>query len=313
MEKIVVGSRESILAVAQSRLVMEYLEKTHPEMSVRLVTMKTLGDKILDRTLDKIGGKGLFVKELDKALREKEADITVHSLKDMPQEIPEDLPLVAFSVREDPRDVLVLPEGRTELDKSLPIGSSSSRRVLQLARLFPDMEVKPVRGNVQTRLRKLDEGQYSALVLAGAGLRRLGLEHRIFRYFEPEEMIPACGQGIIAVQGRKELREELEKLLSGFESREAHLAALMERSFVHALGGDCSSPIAAFARPVSSSAEETVFRFDGLYQDERTGAVKSGWLQTTFASGAGSEELFARAEAAGSSLAEKIMREGPAD
>ena len=172
-KKVIIGSRESRLAVIQSEMVRDYILSYNKDCEVELLTMKTTGDKILDRTLDKVGGKGLFVKELDKALLEKKSQLSVHSLKDMPMEVPEELPLLAFSRREDPRDVLVLPEGIKELDESKPIGCSSLRRTLQLKELYPNMEFKSVRGNVQTRLKKLDEGQYSALVLAAAGLKRL--------------------------------------------------------------------------------------------------------------------------------------------
>ena len=181
--KIRVGSRESALAVIQSRMVMDAIRQAVPDAELELVTMKTTGDRILDRPLDQIGGKGLFVKELDHVLRDGRVDFTVHSLKDMPMDVPEDLPLAAFSRREDPRDVLVLAEGASQLDPSRPIGCSSRRRQLQLKALFPRMEVMPVRGNVQTRLNKLQDGEYSALVLAAAGLKRLGLEGRISRYF----------------------------------------------------------------------------------------------------------------------------------
>ena len=198
--KIRFGSRESRLAVIQSRMVMDAVQAADPQAELELVTMKTTGDRILDRTLDQIGGKGLFVKELDLALREGKVDFTVHSLKDMPMQTPEDLPLVAFSKRADPRDVLVLPEGAAELDREKPIGCSSRRRQLQLQKLYPGFDIQPIRGNVQTRLRKLDEGQYCALVLAAAGLKRLGLEHRIHRYFSTEEILPAAGQAILAVQ-----------------------------------------------------------------------------------------------------------------
>ena len=191
--KIRVGSRESRLAVIQSELLMEAVKAAHPEIALELVTMKTTGDKILDRTLDKVGGKGLFAKELDAALGDGRVDVTVHSCKDLPMEENPALPLVAFSRREDPRDVLVLPEGVRELDFSKPIGCASLRRKMQLEQLFPQATVAPVRGNVLTRLRKLDEGQYAALVLAGAGLKRLGLEGRICRWFSTEEILPAAG------------------------------------------------------------------------------------------------------------------------
>ena len=242
--KIRIGSRESKLAVIQSRMVMEAITAQDPRIELELVTMKTTGDRILNKTLDKIGGKGLFVKELDQALRDGRADFTVHSLKDMPMEVPEDLPLAAFSRREDPRDALVLPEGVTELDPSKPIGCSSLRRKLQLEQLFPQMEIRPVRGNVQTRLAKLQAGEFSALVLAAAGLKRLGLENRISRFFTTEEILPAAGQGILAVQTRAGMDTGC---LAGFHDPDTACCALAERAFVRTLDGGCSSPVAAYA------------------------------------------------------------------
>ena len=200
--KVTIGSRESKLAVIQTEMVKAYIEAHCPDIQIDVLTMKTTGDVILDRTLDQVGGKGLFVKELDKALMDKRSDLSVHSLKDMPMEVSEDLPLVAFSKREDPRDVLVLPEGVSELKFDKPIGCSSKRRILQLQELYPQATFAAVRGNVLSRLRKLDEGNFSALILAAAGLKRLGLEERISRFLEPEEMIPAAGQGILGIQGR---------------------------------------------------------------------------------------------------------------
>lgn len=260
MKTIRVGSRESKLAVIQSELVMEGIKELHPDIALELVTMKTTGDKILDRTLDKIGGKGLFVKELDAALLDGRVDLTVHSCKDLPMEEDPAIPLAGFSKREDPRDVLVLPQGVTELDPAKPIGCASARRTVQLKTLFPHMEVAPVRGNVLTRLRKLDEGQYSALVLAAAGLKRLGLEGRITRYFTVEEMIPAAGQGILALQTRA--GEDL-SYLAGVVDEEGTLCARAERAFVRRLGGGCSAPIAAHA----VIAGETI-TLTGLYVDE---------------------------------------------
>jgi hydroxymethylbilane synthase len=169
-----VGSRESLLAVAQSMTLVDYLRRALPNVEVTLMTMKTTGDRIQDRTLDKVGGKGLFVKELDAALREGRADLSVHSLKDVPMQTPEDLPLVGFSRREDPRDALVLPEGVRALKRGGVIGTSSLRRALQLKKLFPECGIRPVRGNLQTRLSKLDEGQFDAIVLAAAGIRLIG-------------------------------------------------------------------------------------------------------------------------------------------
>lgn len=268
--KIRIGSRESALAVIQSQMVMDAIARTVPDAELELVTMKTTGDRILDKTLDQIGGKGLFVKELDQALRDGRADFTVHSLKDMPMEVPEDLPLAAFSKREDPRDVLVLPEGVTELDPAKPIGCSSRRRQLQLKELFPDMDIRPVRGNVQTRLKKLQDGEFSALVLAAAGLKRLGLEDRISRYFYPEEMLPAAGQGILAVQTRQGVDTAC---LAAVHDPDAACCALAERAFVRALDGGCSSPVAAYA-----VAEGETLTLTGLYVSPDETVVRKGSL-----------------------------------
>ena len=268
MRKVVIGSRESRLAVIQSEIVKKYIEEQNPDIQVEILTMKTTGDIILDRTLGKIGGKGLFVKELDKALLEKRSDISVHSLKDMPMEVSGELPLAAYSRREDPRDVLVLPKGREIMDKTKPIGCSSLRRILQLKELFPDMAFKSVRGNVLTRLRKLDDGEYGALVLAAAGLKRLGLEERISRYFTVSEIIPAAGQGILAVQGRA---VEDFSYLADFQDQEAAWAATAERAFVRYLDGGCASPVAAHGQV---QGEE--LNLLGLYYDEETGKYKRG-------------------------------------
>lgn len=276
--RIKFGSRESELAIIQSELVMGPIRDANPHISVELVTMKTTGDKILDRTLDQIGGKGLFVKELDQALRDGRADFTIHSLKDVPMEVPEDLPLVAFSQREDPRDCLVLPMGQTQLDKTKPIGCASKRRQLQLKALYPDMEVRPIRGNIQTRLAKLDSGEYAALVLAAAGLKRLGLESRIHRCFSTNEILPAAGQGILAVQTRRGTDCSCLKLIHDWNSA---WCAMAERSFVRTLGGGCSSPVAAYARidgelmtltGLYVSPDETVIRKADIIGNPQQGA-----------------------------------------
>lgn len=266
--KIRFGSRDSRLAVIQSRMVMEAVQQACPQAEQELVTMKTTGDKILDKTLDQIGGKGLFVKELDLALRDGRVDFTVHSLKDMPMETPEDLPLAAFSKRADPRDVLVLPEGVSELRPGKPIGCSSRRRQLQLKALYPDFDIAPVRGNVQTRLRKLDEGQYSALVLAAAGLKRLGLESRISRFFSTEEILPAAGQAILAVQTRKGTDTSV---LRTFHDEASAACALAERAFVRELDGGCTSPVAAYAQ-----AEDGKLLLTGLYVSPDETVIRRG-------------------------------------
>ncbi len=222
-DNIKIGSRDSELAVKQAQQVMELI--TRP---TELITMKTTGDMVLDKTLDKVGGKGLFVKELDQALIDKRVDFTVHSLKDVPMDLPKELPLLAFPVREDVRDVLVLPKGTTEHDLTKPIGCSSARRRIQLKRLL------------LTRLNKLDNsGEFGALVLAAAGLHRLGLKDRISRYFTIEEILPAAGQGILALQGRNNYQPGW---LERVDHPEIHSCAIAERTFVRTMGGGFVNP-----------------------------------------------------------------------
>ena len=191
-----------------------------------------------------MGGKGLFTKELEQALFAGEIDLIVHSMKDVPMQVDGLIPLVGVTAREDPRDALVLPAGASRMDAGRPVGCSSRRRAIQLLALHPEWTVESVRGNVQTRLRKLDEGQFGALVLAAAGLKRLGLEARVSACFSPEEMLPAACQGILALQARADFDRSL---LSGAADGETWQIAAAERSFVRALDGGCTSPVAAHA------------------------------------------------------------------
>lgn len=266
METIRIGSRESRLAVIQTELVAEQLKRALPEAQIEIVTMKTTGDLILNQPLHQIGGKGLFVKELDLALQEKRCDLTVHSLKDMPMELPKELPILAFTRREDPRDVLVLREGLDNLPHCPVIGTGSKRRQLQAAALFPDAEFRGIRGNLGTRLKKLDRGEYDALILAAAGLKRQGLSGRISRVFTVDEIIPSAGQGILAVQGREGSGFEYMKSM---DDREARTAALAERAFVRTLDGGCSLPTAAYAQ-----IEGETIHLRGLYYDEMKDAYR---------------------------------------
>ncbi|MCI6060929.1 MAG: hydroxymethylbilane synthase [Dorea sp.] len=269
MKKVVrIGSRESKLAVWQAEHVAHMIEQAHPEIEVQIITMKTTGDRILDRNLDQVGGKGLFVKELDIALMEKRTDLSVHSLKDMPMEVPETLPILAYSKREDPRDVILFRKG---IDTVKVIGSSSRRRQVQLEKLYPDCTFTGMRGNVQTRLRKLEEGMCDATVLAMAGLKRLGMESAAGRILDPEEVIPAAGQGILAVQGRA---GEDYYYLDCVMDKDGRTAALAERAFVRMLDGGCSSPIAAYAQ----IADGQVI-LSGLYYNEETGSYIVGKKQ----------------------------------
>ncbi len=243
----------------QAEIVIDSIKKFDKSIDISLLTMKTTGDVILDKSLDKIGGKGLFVKELDNALYENRADITVHSYKDMPMKIDEKLPIVAVSKREDPRDVLILPKGIDTLDKTKPIGCSSKRRQIQLKKIFPDMDVAPIRGNVQTRLEKLDNGEFSALVLAYAGIIRLSLQERVSRIFSTNEIIPAACQGVICVQSKQNTDTSF---LSDFNCKESMLITSAERAFVRTLDGGCSSPVAAFAIIDGDFIELTGFYVD---------------------------------------------------
>ncbi|NCB05046.1 MAG: hydroxymethylbilane synthase [Clostridia bacterium] len=260
MKQIRLGSRESRLAVIQAELVRDALQRVHPDWDVIIKTYKTMGDKILDRPLDKIGGKGLFTKELELELLSGEIDLIVHSLKDVPMQVDARIPIVGVMTREDERDALVLPKGENALDLGKLIGCSSKRRALQLRALYPGCMVAPVRGNVLTRLEKLDSGQFGALVLAAAGLKRLSLEGRITRLFSPEEMLPAACQGVLALQARAEFDRSV---LLGVCDEQAHKLALAERSFVRMLDGGCSSPVAAHA--VQAGEEVTL---TGLYVEE---------------------------------------------
>lgn len=269
-KRVRIGSRESQLAMWQAKYIAEQIERANPYIEVEIVAMKTTGDRILDRNLDQIGGKGLFVKELDIALMEKRTDLSVHSLKDMPMEINGELPVVAYSRREDPRDVLICRKGiRWENIRS--IGTSSPRRRVQLVQMFPNSIYMGMRGNIQTRLRKLQEGQCDATVLAMAGLKRLGIDRYMEKIFEPDELLPAAGQGILAVQGRA---GENYDYLECVEDREGRTAAYAERAFVCMLGGGCHSPVAAYA-----SIKGEQIRLKGLYYHEKTGECITGVLE----------------------------------
>lgn len=255
-----IGSRESLLAVRQAEIIRDQIMDSDPEVSVEIITMKTTGDRILDKSLAKIGGKGLFVKELDRALMDGRIDIAVHSLKDMPMEVIPEFPILAYGRREDPRDVILYRPGLEALPEQAVIGTSSRRRMLQMQRLYPDCTFREIRGNVQTRLKKLETEGYDGTILAAAGLKRLGMEQVISRYLSVDEMIPAAGQGILAVQGRK---GENYGWIDRIDDRESRAAALAERQFIRVTGGDCTSPCAAHAQ-VSGNE----LRLTGLYYSE---------------------------------------------
>ena len=199
------GSRESRLAVIQSEIVKQLIESNHQEIQVEIVTMKTSGDRILDKALYEVGGKGLFVKELDTALRNKTVDIAVHSMKDLPMEIPDDLPVVACTKREDPRDVLIYRPGLSELPDAPVIGTSSRRRILQASQLYPGCICRNLRGNVQTRMQKLEDGEYDGIILAAAGIKRLGLDLPGRRILSTKKCCLQAGEYGGTGQGRRRL------------------------------------------------------------------------------------------------------------
>lgn len=247
LSNIVIATRESRLALWQAEHVQALLqERGH---TVSLLGLTTTGDQILDRSLSKVGGKGLFVKELELALEEGRADIAVHSLKDVPMDLPEGFALACVLEREDPRDALVSPRYASldELPQGAVVGTSSLRRVVLLRALRPDVRIEPLRGNLDTRLRKLDEGQYDAIVLAAAGLKRLGLESRIRVAFDPDTMLPAAGQGALGIEVRAD-RADLIELLGSLAHRGDFLSTAAERAVSRAMGGSCSMPLAAHAR-----------------------------------------------------------------
>ena len=258
---IVIATRESRLALWQAEHVKALLEaRGH---SVQLLGMTTKGDQILDKSLSKVGGKGLFVKELEMALADGRADIAVHSLKDVPMELPDGFALACVMEREDARDAFVSPHhARLEdLPQGAVVGTSSLRRQVLLQALRPDLQIKPLRGNLDTRLRKLDEGQFDGIVLAAAGLKRLGLQSRIRTEFAPEQMLPAAGQGALGIEvrtGRSDLMEALAPL--------AHLPTWIrvtaERAVSRCMGGSCSMPLAAHAR-----LEGTQLHLDAAWGD----------------------------------------------
>lgn len=264
---LVIGSRGSKLALTQAGMIKAGLEALNPSIGVRIEIIKTSGDVKTD-PLSVIGGKGVFTKELEEALLDGRIDIAVHSLKDLPTVVPERLVVAAICKREDPRDALVLgrklESSKATLDalaKGATIGTSSPRRLAQLQHLRGDLVVRDLRGNVDTRLRKLDEGQYDALVLACAGLRRLRLEHRISAPLPASQMLPAVGQGALGIETRADDEGTID-VVSKLDHKFTRLACLAERAFLRSLGGGCQLPIAAYA-----VVREKRIRLDGLVAD----------------------------------------------
>ena len=243
---LTIATRESRLALWQAHHLQDLLQSRG--CKVAILGMTTQGDQILDRSLSKVGGKGLFVKELEVALEEGRADLAVHSLKDVPMDMPEGFALACVMEREDPRDAWVSPHFATlqDLPQGAVVGTSSLRRTVLLRALRPDLQIEPLRGNLDTRLRKLDEGQYAGIVLAAAGLKRLGLADRIRHIFSTIEMLPAAGQGALGIEIRS-ARDDVSDLLAPLAHQTTWLAVAAERAVSRAMGGSCSMPLAAHA------------------------------------------------------------------
>lgn len=246
--RVRIATRKSPLAIWQAEHVAQALRKARPGLSVELIGMSTQGDKILDTPLAKLGGKGLFVKELEQGMLENRADIAVHSMKDVPVDLPDGLHLPVIMKREDPRDAFVSNNFKalSTLHKGAVVGTSSLRRQCQLADMYPDLQIAPLRGNVNTRLRKLDEGAYDALILASAGLKRLGFAERITAFIEPEASLPAIGQGAIGIECRQE-DTRLNELLQLLHHESSACCIRAERAMNRRLMGGCQVPIAGFA------------------------------------------------------------------
>lgn len=246
--KIKVGTRGSRLALTQTNHVIDMLKKAHPGLEAETVIIKTKGDKILNMPLDKIGDKGLFVKEIETALLSGDIDMAVHSMKDMPTEQPEGLTIVAPPAREDARDALILREGLNSLD-DIPeggrIGTGAIRRISQILKHRPDLKFEPIRGNVETRMNKIETEGLDGVVLAAAGLKRLDLEHRITQMLDLDTVLPSPAQGILAIECRENDGTMLE-LLKAIQNDEAHIQARGERTFLEAVNGGCHIPVGAY-------------------------------------------------------------------
>ena len=247
-QHIKIGTRGSLLATTQSTWVKNQIESQHPQTTVELVKIVTKGDKILDVPLAKVGGKGLFVKEIEEALLRKDVDLAVHSMKDVPSELPDELHLGIIPLRENPFDAFISNKygSLNELPEGAKVGTSSLRRRAQLAAIRPDLDIEDLRGNLDTRLRKLDEELYDAIILAAAGLNRLGMSNRATDYFTSVDMLPAVGQGALGIELRKD-DSELLAGLSFLNDDKTTVAVAAERSFLIRLEGGCQVPIGAFA------------------------------------------------------------------
>lgn len=294
MRQIKVGTRQSALALTQTNWVCSRLESLYPGLSIRVEKIVTKGDRILGVMLSKVGGKGLFVKEIEQALLDGTIDFAVHSMKDMPAEMPEGLMIAAVPEREDPRDVLVTRDGRSfcELPKRARIGTSSLRRAAQLKAARPDFEIVPLRGNIDTRLRKLEEDGLDAIVLAAAGLSRMGWLNRATERLSVDICIPAVGQGALAIQCRSD-DGEIRDLLAALDHLPTRMEVAAERAFLGRLDGGCQVPIGGFAE-----YQDRMLSLRGM-----VGTPDGETLLKDFAEGENPEEI-------GLQVAEKLLDKG---
>ena len=259
-KKLVIASRESALALWQAKHIQARLQTLYPNCDVQILGMTTTGDQILDTPLAKIGGKGLFVKELETALADGRADLAVHSMKDVPMNLPEGFMLAATGEREDARDAFISNQFTSlqDLPVGAIVGTSSLRRQSQLQARFPHLVIEPLRGNLQTRLKKLDDGQYAAIILAAAGLIRLGLSTRIRNYISPQDSIPAVGQGALGIEICAN-RTDLLAILAPLNHLETEACVLAERAMSRALAGSCTVPLGAYATTTETTINMTGF------------------------------------------------------
>lgn len=293
---LIIATRESPLAFWQANWVKMELEKKHPDLSVSLLGLTTVADKSLETPLLKIGGKGLFVKELEEALLDGRADIAVHSMKDVPMELPNSLSLPVMCKREDPRDAFVSLEFNLldDLPLASVLGTSSLRRQSQLARLRPDIEMKYLRGNVNTRLARLEHGEYAAIILAAAGLKRLNLHSCIRSYLSVDQSLPAAGQGVLGIECRYD-DTEIQKLIAFLNDVESSLCVTAERALCRRLGGGCHVPVAAYAEIV----DQKIFLRGLVANPQGTVIVKAEHTDT-----------FENAQSLGTKVAEDLIAQG---
>lgn len=299
-QKLTIASRESALAMWQAKHIQAQLQSLYPQCQIDILGMTTQGDRILDKTLSKIGGKGLFIKELETALQENRADLAVHSIKDVPMDLPEGFALVAIGERANPFDAFVSNQYKNlaDLPKNAVVGTSSLRREAQIRARFPHLQVKPLRGNLQTRLAKLDNGEYDAIILAAAGLERLALHERIREILSPVDSLPAAGQGALGIEIAAH-RADLVEVLLPLNHAKTAACVTAERALARALGGSCQVPLAAYC----TADDNGILTLNGLV------AHPDGSVMLTAQAQAPAEY----ADALGRAVAKKLSDDGAKD